>query len=597
MISYSVVSIIALVVLLIINLHTLSTKDTSQEKRAYRHLVIGLIFFFTTETAWGFLDQSSYQKLLQIDTMADYFTMTMAVMLCWRYFVAFLKVKSFVSRNMTGIIITVFAFWIAMLVLNWYTPLFFWYTESGGFRAGTFRDVVLLVQISWFAVMALMSLQASFKATGNIKSRNKTIALFGFIMTATSILQWRFPLLPLNTVGFFLGMLIIHVFIHEEEIKQNMNEIKQLNQERKEREFHYRAELDKLNTMMDASGIGIWQLVEQEGQHPRLIANRKMQELMGISSQNLTPEQIHELLVEGIHPDDQEPFMKYDKVLKSGKHGEVTYRWKHPTLGYRYVRFGGAAMTFGAHYEANGYHADVTEQIKREQELRDSIEANKSKTRFLQNMSHEIRTPLNAMFGFSQLLGMPDGCWTDEEKENYNTYIYNSYNMMDMLISDILDIADSDHGNYQIHESDVRVNHICQFAMMAVEFRRSSAVEMKFTSDVDDDYTFKSDGRRIQQVLVNYLTNACKNTQQGEIILNVSTTERPGRLTLSVTDTGIGVPPEKAEQIFGRFTKLDRHAQGSGLGLNICHTIATKMGGEVYLDTCYTKGARFVFVI
>lgn len=597
MVTYSVVSLIAIIVLLIINFHTLSARDTSPEKKAYRHLVVGLLFFFSTETAWGFLELTPYTNLLNLDTMADYFTMTMAVMLCWRYFLAFLNAKSFVSRYMSRIILIVFVLWLSVLVLNWFTPLFFWYTDNGGFRTGTFRDWVLLVQISWFAVMAGMSLHASRKASGNIKSRNNTIALFALIMTFTSILQWRFPLLPLNTVGFFLGMLIIHVFIHEEDVQLKMKEIQDLNKERREKERMYRNELDRLTNMMESSGIGTWHLVVQEGLHSRLTADRKMQELMGISGQNLSDEDVYDLLVQGIHPDDVEPFMEYDKMLKSGKPGEVTYRWNHPALGYRYVRCGGVGITFGAHFESNGYHSDVTEQIKREQELRDSIEANKAKTRFLQNMSHEIRTPLNAMFGFSQLLGMPDGCWTDEEKENYNTYIYNSYNMMDMLISDILDIADSDHGNYQIHESDVHVNHICQFAMMAVEFRRSSAVEMRFTSDVDDDFTIKSDGRRIQQVLVNYLTNACKNTQQGEIHLHVSTTERPGRLTFSVTDTGIGVPPEKADQIFGRFTKLDRHAQGSGLGLNICHTIATKMEGEVYLDTCYTKGARFVFVI
>ncbi|MBQ0021042.1 MAG: HAMP domain-containing histidine kinase, partial [Bacteroidales bacterium] len=107
----------------------------------------------------------------------------------------------------------------------------------------------------------------------------------------------------------------------------------------------------------------------------------------------------------------------------------------------------------------------------------------------------------------------------------------------------------------------------------------------------------KSDGRRIQQVLINYLTNACKNTREGEIHLHCSVTENPGKVTLSVADTGPGVPKEKADMIFNRFTKLNEFVQGSGLGLNICQTIANKLQGEVYLDTLYTNGARFVFVI
>lgn len=244
-------------------------------------------------------------------------------------------------------------------------------------------------------------------------------------------------------------------------------------------------------------------------------------------------------------------------------------------------------------------HIDNEKQIelRKQKQLEDNIAANKAKTKFLQNMSHEIRTPLNAMFGFSQLLGLPDGSCTEEEKAQYNAYIYNSYNMLEMLISDIIDIADSEHGNYRIEISEVTVNDICRNAIMSVEFRCPAGVKMYFTSDLPDNYIIKSDGRRIQQVLINYLTNACKNTQKGEIHLHCSTKEHPGKLSFSVTDTGSGIPKDKANAIFNRFTKLNQFVQGSGLGLNICLTIASKLNGDVYLDTNYTNGARFVFVI
>lgn len=236
-------------------------------------------------------------------------------------------------------------------------------------------------------------------------------------------------------------------------------------------------------------------------------------------------------------------------------------------------------------------------ELRKQKLLEDNIAANKAKTRFLHNMSHEIRTPLNAMFGFAQLLGLPDGSCTQEEKDQYNSYIYNSYRMLDMLISDIIDIADSEHGNYRIEISDVNINDICRIALQSVEFRVPAGVRMYFTTDCPDDMIVQSDGRRIQQVLINYLTNACKNTREGEIHLHCSVTEKPGKITLSVADTGTGVPKEKADVIFNRFTKLNEFVQGSGLGLNICQTIANKLQGEVYLDTSYTNGARFVFVI
>ena len=236
-------------------------------------------------------------------------------------------------------------------------------------------------------------------------------------------------------------------------------------------------------------------------------------------------------------------------------------------------------------------------EIRQKQLLEDNIAANKAKTMFLQNMSHEIRTPLNAMFGFAQLLGLPDGSWTEEEKSQYNTYILNSYNMLDMLIGDIIDIADSEHGNYRINLSGVPINEICRNAMMSIEYRVPFGVNLYYTTDIQDDHIVQSDGRRIQQVLINYLTNACKHTQQGEIHLHCSTSEHPGKLTFSVTDTGEGVPADKADIIFNRFTKLNNFIQGSGLGLNICRMVASKLGGEVYLDKTYTSGARFVFVI
>lgn len=236
-------------------------------------------------------------------------------------------------------------------------------------------------------------------------------------------------------------------------------------------------------------------------------------------------------------------------------------------------------------------------ELKRVEELRENIDANKSKTMMLQNMTHEIRTPLNAMFGFSQLLCMPDGCLSDEQKSEYFNYIYNSFNMLSMLVDDVMDIVDAEHGNYRIQKSNFKVNDICHNAIQMAELRLLAGVKMYFTSDVDDNYTFDSDGRRIQQVLVNFLTNACKHTINGEIHLHVSTNENPGRLTFSVTDTGEGVPAETAKDIFERYKKANNKVQGSGLGLHICSIIAQKLGAEIKLDQNYTDGARFLFII
>lgn len=244
---------------------------------------------------------------------------------------------------------------------------------------------------------------------------------------------------------------------------------------------------------------------------------------------------------------------------------------------------------------------DISDQMEKDAQklksMKENIDANRSKTMMLQNMTHEIRTPLNAMFGFSQLLSMPEGTVSDEEKREYFNYIYNSFNMLSMLIDDVLDVANAEHGNYKIQKSEFKINEVCRSAVQMAEMRLMAGVNMYFTSEVTDDYTVLSDSRRIEQVLVNFLTNACKHTRKGEIHLHLSTTENPGRLTFSVTDTGSGVPKDIAKDVFKRYKKADDETQGSGLGLHICKTIADKLGAEIKLDETYTGGARFVFVL
>lgn len=264
-------------------------------------------------------------------------------------------------------------------------------------------------------------------------------------------------------------------------------------------------------------------------------------------------------------------------------------------------------------FMVSGYHADgtphylvatvtdISEEMEKDAQklkhMKESIEANRSKTMMLQNMTHEIRTPLNAMFGFSQLLSMPEGTVSDDEKREYFNYIYNSFNMLSMLIDDVLDVANAEHGNYKIQKSEFKVNEVCRSAVQMAEMRLMAGVNMYFTSEVTDDYTVVSDSRRIEQVLVNFLTNSCKHTRKGEIHLHLSTTENPGRLTFSVADTGTGVSKDIAKDVFERYKKADDNTQGSGLGLNICKTIADKLGAEIKLDETYTGGARFVFVL
>jgi len=251
------------------------------------------------------------------------------------------------------------------------------------------------------------------------------------------------------------------------------------------------------------------------------------------------------------------------------------------------------------------YAKSIIKARKRTEEaLRLAEEASNMKTSFVQNMSHEIRTPLNAIVGFSQLLALPDGFISDEEKGQYANYITNNSDMLTMLIDDILDLADVDKGNYRVSFGNCKCNCICRHAMNTVECRVPQGVELAFETDAPDDFEIYSDEKRIQQVLINYLTNACKHTESGKITVGCSLKENPGKVTFYVSDTGTGIPPECADKIFQRYTKLNECKQGSGLGLNICMTIAEKLKGEACVDKKFgrasgsqEKGSRFLFVV
>ena len=223
--------------------------------------------------------------------------------------------------------------------------------------------------------------------------------------------------------------------------------------------------------------------------------------------------------------------------------------------------------------------------------------ANQMKTVFIQNMSHEVRTPLNAITGFSQLLCTPDGYLTGEEKAEYLSNVKNNAQLLIMMMNDMQGIAEMESGRYIVNKAPTNLNEMARLAIIAVESRIPKGVSLIPRPGLAESARYITDGLRIQQILINFLTNAFKHTEKGSITIGSSLQENPGMITFYVADTGSGVPVEMAESIFERFVKLDEFKQGTGLGLPICRMMAQSLGGSVWLDTAYTGGARFVFTI
>lgn len=219
-------------------------------------------------------------------------------------------------------------------------------------------------------------------------------------------------------------------------------------------------------------------------------------------------------------------------------------------------------------------------------------EADRMKSSFLANISHEIRTPLNAIVGFSQLLGDA----SEEEREEFIKIIGNNTELLLSLVNDVLDLSRLEADSFSLVIKESNIQDCCRNALDSIKHRVEEGVKLTFTCP-DEPLCINTDPLRLQQLLVNLLTNAAKFTAAGEINLNFSIDTTKKEIVFSVTDTGIGIPLDKQNSIFNRFEKVDDFKQGTGLGLSICRVIAGRLGGTIRVDSSYTDGARFVFVM
>ena len=238
--------------------------------------------------------------------------------------------------------------------------------------------------------------------------------------------------------------------------------------------------------------------------------------------------------------------------------------------------------------------ADSNKKLEEQRKKADL--ANRMKTMFVENMNHEIRTPLNAVVGFSEIIVNDNGTMPDDERDTYFNLIRENSDMLLTMVSDLLDISEMEAGEMKFKLSQCSLNEICASAAATYKSRVSNKVRLTFTPH-EDDLVITSDKQRISQVIRNYISNAVKNTERGSIVVDYSDAPQARTVTLSVTDTGCGVPPDKAEDIFKRFEKLDNFKEGAGIGLNICKMIADGLHAQAKLDTSYTGGARFLFIL
>ncbi len=309
-----------------------------------------------------------------------------------------------------------------------------------------------------------------------------------------------------------------------------------------------------------------------------------------------------------VHPEDGHLVLgAIGKAVKTGEPTRLEHRAVHKNGSVVWVE-----CTFKALRDENGHVDDVVVVI-RDMTQRKALEAEvleaketaeaaaRVKSEFLANMSHELRTPLTSVIGFSGLLQASD-VLPDEERI-YVERIATASEALLGVINDILDYSKLEANAIEMDPEPFQVAALVDGAAAIVEGQcAAKGLGLKVVMDAAMPEVLTGDAGRLRQVMLNFLSNAAKFTSKGEVTLRVGGAPDPDgrwRLRVAVTDTGIGIPAEKIELLFQRFSQADasttRVYGGTGLGLAISRRLIEIMGGEIGVDSQPGEGATFWF--
>jgi PAS domain S-box-containing protein len=250
---------------------------------------------------------------------------------------------------------------------------------------------------------------------------------------------------------------------------------------------------------------------------------------------------------------------------------------------------------------------DISERKRIELALHDKnvelARANAAKDRFLAGMSHELRTPLNAIIGFAgtMLMKLP-GPLTAEQDKQLRT-IQSSARHLLSLINDLLDLTKIESGNVELDFAPLQCRPLIDEMLQLFEPQaRGKGLRLEAVS-TPHEIAILTDRRALQQILMNLINNAIKFTEQGSVVVRLSTAAIDGRecVTFSVSDTGVGIAPECHAQLFQAFTQLDagptRQFEGTGLGLHLSQKLASLLHGRILFDSQYGVGSIFTLAL
>jgi PAS domain S-box-containing protein len=362
----------------------------------------------------------------------------------------------------------------------------------------------------------------------------------------------------------------------------------------KERERRFEATFEQAAVGMAHVGLdGNW-----------LRVNRKLCEILGYTQEELS----HLTFQDVTHPDDLDTDLEHVRRLVTGEIPayELDKRYIVKSGEHIWVRLTVTLVRdeAGAPAYFISVVQDITARRKVDQELRRAKEAaetaNVAKGEFLANMSHEIRTPLNGVLGMLQLLR---GGATPQEQETYTGLAYDAGRRLLTLLNSILDFSLLESGRAPLTRRPFQVRSLFNSVLrIFLVTSRSKNLALTATVHKSVPQNIVGDEARLHQLLFNLVGNALKFTAKGSV--RFEAWAQPGRaphqiwLHLAVSDTGIGIPDDKIDHIFRRFTQVDssyvRQFEGAGLGLAIVKRITTLMDGNITVDTQQGVGTTII---
>ena len=365
--------------------------------------------------------------------------------------------------------------------------------------------------------------------------------------------------------------------------RQNISKQHQLDEELRERNY-------KMELTFKTVGMSYWDFDVESGQFRAF--NDPVNDFH--SEKPISPEEYLSIA----HPEDVDCVREYINRILLGVNSDFNLKYRSKT---KWDDEWQTLLVTGIPIERNkkgqvtrytGIKINNTKWEKMAQELKDLKEkaelSDRLKSAFLANMSHEIRTPLNAIVGFSELM---INCDDSSEKEEYMEIIQSNNELLLRLINDILDLSKIESGILERKPEKFNMSKVCSELYTMIQPKVTNPdVEFRLDESGPECLIFL-DRNRLKQVWMNYLTNAVKCTQSGYIKMGYSI-EGKG-IRFYVEDSGVGIPVDLQDRVFGRFQKLNEFAQGTGLGLAISRAIIEGAGGKVGFISQPGKGSTF----